>query len=55
MGRLGVGRVLENGFPSRSGIGKFHGASDKRAQHLLAPGLGDLFKDLPPMRSPAIV
>ena len=55
MCRLGVRRVLENRFTTSSGISKFHRASDKRAQHLLASGLSDLFKDLPSMGGPAIV
>jgi len=47
--------VLENRFTTGSGISKFHRASDKRVQHLLAPGLRDLVKDLPAMGGPAVV
>ena len=47
--------MLENRFTTGGSISKFHRASDKGVQHLLGPGLRDLFKDFPSMGGPAIV
>ena len=55
MCRLGVCRVLENGFTSSSGIGKFHRAFDEGREDLCGPGGVQLVEDFPGMAGARVI